>query len=139
VLTEYKREYSREYQLANLDKHRIGEQRRRARKRELPDTFTYEQWIACLEYHNYCCAVCGNQLRDLFGNIEPHADHWIPLIKPECPGTTPDNMICLCNKCNSSKSAAMPDVWLRRRFNTRKANEILKRVADYFEWASKRE
>lgn len=126
--------YDREYRQANPEKMRVNIERRRARKRQLPDTFTYEQWIICLEYHHYCCAVCGKQLRDLLGEIEPHADHWIPLSSSECTGTVPTNMICLCSDCNLSKGSKMPDFWLKQRYGTRKANEILKRVDAYFEW-----
>lgn len=106
---------------------------RRARKRSLPDTFTESQWIACLEYHHYTCAVCGNQLIDLFGNV-PHADHWIPLAYngDDNPGTVATNMICLCSACNLSKRDTMPDVWLKAQYGTRKANEILRRVKIYF-------
>lgn len=120
------------------EKNRIGSrirmQRRKARKRNLPDTFTKEQWIACLEYFHYCCAVCGNQLRDLFGNVEPHADHWIPLSYEGDgnPGTVAENMVCLCNGCNRSKWNKLPDEWLIERFGTRKANQILARVQAYF-------
>lgn len=107
-------------------------QRRRARKLNLPDTFTSEQWVACLEYFNYCCAVCGVQLRDLFGNVEPHADHWIPLVSPECLGTVAENMVCLCNHCNHTKQALLPDIWLERTYSKAKAKQILERVEMYF-------
>lgn len=119
----------------NPCKEKAKNQRYRARKRNLPDTFTSDQWLICLEYHNFCCAVCGNQLRDLFGEIEPHADHWIPIASNECLGTVIDNMICLCNKCNQSKGAKMPDEWLIEQYGKRKAQTILNRVHAYFEWA----
>lgn len=152
---EYKREQDRKYYRANHekmlemkrksnnkqyqispDKAYIRKLIRRARVRQLPANFTFEQWINCLEYFNYCCAVCGSQLRDLFGNVEPHADHWIPLANPECLGTVAENMICLCSFCNLSKGATMPHMWLKNQYGTRKANEILKRVTEYFEWIS---
>lgn len=127
-------ESARRWRENNSDKLIIYQQRRRARKRQLPDTFTTAQWVACLEYFNYCCAVCGNQLRDLFGNV-PHADHWIPISYEgdANPGTVAENMICLCSSCNHSKSAKLPDAWLRETYGTRKANEILVRVNAYFE------
>lgn len=131
---EKERERQRKWMQANPDKGRIFASRYRARKRQLPDTFTPEQWIACLEYHHYCCAVCGTQLRDLFGHVEPQADHWLPLSSDECTGTIATNMICLCNSCNHSKFNKLPDIWLKEKYGTRKANEILKRVDDYFKW-----
>jgi hypothetical protein len=134
IITENSREYQRKWRQKNPDKSRIKTARRQARKRSLPDTFTVEQWLICLEYHHYCCAVCGCQLRDLFGNVEPNADHWYPLSVDGCPGTIADNMICLCNSCNSSKKNKPPAIWLTEKYGTRKANEILQRISDYFEW-----
>lgn len=125
----------RRWQKKNPVKQVVYLQRRRARKRKLPDTFTAEQWFQCLEYFNYCCAVCGSPLRGLFGDIKPHADHWIPISYEgnDNPGTVAGNMICLCNSCNSSKSAKMPYDWLKEQFGIRKADEILVRVNAYFE------
>lgn len=127
-------EKRKEYQQAHRMENRIKTSQRRARKRALPDTFTPKQWVACLEYFNYCCAVCGNQLRDLFGEVSPHADHWIPInYKGEDnPGTVAENMVCLCNSCNPSKSDKMPEVWLKETYGTRRANEILARIQAYF-------
>jgi hypothetical protein len=128
-------EKSKEWAKNNPDKLRAISLRRRARKRRLPDTFTSEQWLVCLEYFNYCCAVCGAQLRDLFGDVQPHADHWIPLSYDgdDNPGTVVENIVCLCNGCNRSKSAKMPDVWLVEKYGKRKAAEILVRIHAYFE------
>jgi predicted HNH restriction endonuclease len=117
---------------------RINGHNRQARKRSLSNTFTPTQWQQALDYFNGCCAVCGNQLKDLFGEVTVHADHWIPLTSSECPGTIATNMICLCNKCNLSKHNTMPVVWLRRRYSERKARQIEKRIAEYFEWLRKR-
>lgn len=124
----------REYRKNNPHVYVAAIHKRRARKLALPDTFTPHHWLLCLEYWHYCCAVCGNQLRDLFGNVKPHADHWIPIEHPECPGTTPDNMICLCNSCNSRKNDIPPLEWLNRIYSKNKTGEILKRIEAYFEW-----
>lgn len=131
------RERHRKYLRDNPDKGRVFGLRYRARKQALPDTFTVEQWETCLEYHHFCCAVCGCQLRDLLGEVEPHADHWIPLVSELCTGTIATNMICLCNNCNCSKNATMPDVWLKDKYGTRKANIILKRIDAYFQFISR--
>lgn len=127
----------KEWARNNPDKRRTIDMRRRARKHQLPDTFTAEQWQSCLEYFNFCCAVCGAQLRDLFGEIEPHADHWIPISYQgdDNPGTVAENIVCLCNGCNHSKGAKMPLEWLREKFGTRKAAEIMSIIQTYFEWA----
>ena len=128
--------YSQEYREKNKKKvlmhKRLYASRRRARVRTLPATFTSQEWLDCLEYFNYSCAVCGNQLRDLFGDTVPHADHWIPLSSEECTGTIATNMICLCNHCNLSKSAIMPNVWLARHYTTKQTQQILDRIEAYF-------
>lgn len=125
-------EIIRAYQRAHRLENTIRESRRNARKRELPNTFTPQEWCKCLEYWHYRCAVCGHQLRDLFGEVEPHADHWIPLIDPKCPGTVATNMICLCNHCNSQKSDTPAAVWIKRKFSKRKAKDVLMRIDTYF-------
>lgn len=119
----------------HIARFRIAIHRRRARKLSLPNTFTGQHWLLCLGYWHNCCAVCGNQLRGLF-DIEPNADHWIALNdkRPDNPGTTPDNMICLCNRCNFNKHDKDPGQWLNQRYNKRKATEILSRIHDYFDW-----
>ena len=129
-------ERGRQYREANPERLRVKNHRARARKQGLPNTFTSEQWLQCLEYFNYCCPVCDSQLRDLFGNIEPHADHWIPITYEgaDNPGTVAQNMICLCNGCNLSKSDKMPDVWLKQKYGARKAKQISARIEAYFGW-----
>lgn len=146
---EYQREYrqknvdsiaeqKREYRQNNLVKSRIAESRRRARKRNLPDTFTHDQWLECLEYFNHCCAVCERQLNDLFGEHKAAMDHWKPLSSKECTGTVPENIVPLCHGidgCNNSKGSKLPDQWLKDTYGIRKAKAILKRIDDYFEWS----
>jgi len=133
-----KREYQRKYQSnpAVRERHRANDQNYRARRLALPEAFSGHDWKHCIEYWHGCCATCGTQLRDLFGNIEPHADHWIPLSYKgsDNPGSVPENMICLCNSCNHSKKNTMPETWLIKRFGKRKAAEILKRIEVYFTW-----
>ncbi len=125
-------ELNREYRHNNKEKGRINTSNYRARKRNQPDTFTEAQWIACLDYFNYCCAVCGNQLRDLFGETVPHADHWLPISSDDCPGTIATNMVCLCNHCNLSKNAIMPNEWLSRHYSKKEAQQIIERIDNYF-------
>lgn len=128
-------EHERRYAKANPEKMRIKWSRRTARKRNLPDTFTPKQWERALDYFHGCCAVCGSQLYDLFGSVEPHADHWIPLSNPKCTGTVVTNMLPLCNTCNLSKLATLPNEWLGQKFGKRKAKQILEKVEAYFVWA----
>lgn len=133
---ESERRYRSEYRRRNSHTVIAYSQHRRARIRTLPARWNGQDWERCLDYWHCTCAVCGGQLRDLFGEIEPHADHWIPLNYKgaDNPGTVPENMICLCNKCNLSKQDKLPDEWLIGIHSKRKANEILERIAAYFEY-----
>jgi len=108
-----------------------------ARKRGLPDDFTVDQWQRCLDYFNHCCAVCGRQMKDLFGTHTVAMDHWIPLSSPDCPGTVAHNIVPLCHGeggCNNSKGAKIPETWLKKRFGGRKAKAIVARIEAYFDW-----
>lgn len=121
---------------ANPDALRANGQRRRARKQGLPDTFTAQDWQRCLDYFNGCCAACGRQLKDLFSTHTAAADHWIPLNSPDCPGTIPTNMVCLCHGkggCNTSKQDTPAAEWLTEKYGTKKAVQILARIQAYFD------
>lgn len=136
---EKRREAARETYAKHSGKKRSITQRRRARKRQLPDTWTSEHWQRCLQYWAYSCAVCG---REEGFEWVLSMDHFIPLSSPECPGTIPGNIIPLCygkGGCNNSKHTHPITVWLRRKYSTRKANEILRRIAAYFAWVTKQE
>lgn len=114
---------------ASSEKGQADHARRRARKKELPDTFTGEEWAHCLEWWGNCCAYCdchqSTQKRALA------ADHYIPLINDLSPGTTASNLVPACQSCNSSKNDSLPEEWLRRKFPDH-AHEILARIEAYF-------
>lgn len=128
--------YNNEYRKKNRHIFIAKDLRRVARKRSLPDTFTAYHLQLCQDYWHQCCAVCGGQLRDLFGDIEPHTDHWIALrdTRPDNPGTAPENMICLCSFCNQSKGNKDPETWLTDRYGKHKASAIIQRIEAYFDW-----
>lgn len=103
---------------------------RRARRRSLPDTFTADDWSACLAYWNNCCAVCGRPPGDGFVLAQ---DHWIPLSADTAdnPGHVPWNIVPLCHAragarggCNNSKGTRMPSEWLHDE-------EVAAAIADY--------
>lgn len=115
------------YRKRNPAIKKASEQRRLARKRNLPDTFTAEDWQRALEYFDHRCAVCGREPDE---HVTLAADHWIPLASPDCPGTIPENIVPLCHGlggCNNEKQDLNPRTWLRRKLNSismRKLNEI---------------
>jgi hypothetical protein len=119
----------------NPELYRIYWQRRRTQKRSLPNAFTVSQWEKCLNYFGHHCATCGKSLTKTEVLTTPHADHWIAITdsRPDNPGTTPDNMVCLCRSCNSSKFNKNPIEWVHLAFPD-KAAEIIARIEAYFEW-----
>lgn len=134
---EHVREYRKRYTQNHLHEARVYKSIRKARKNELPDTLTNEQWLRALSYFEGCCAVCGRPLNGLFH--DPAADHWIPLSYEgdDNPGTVALNIVPLCHGeggCNNSKHNKMPDEWLRQTFGKRKAKATLKRIEEYFSW-----
>ena len=50
-------------------KDAIYQQNRKARKNSLPNALTHTHWQYALNYFNGCCAVCGRQLNDMFGEF----------------------------------------------------------------------
>lgn len=125
----------RESNPASPEARRQSKQRRRARKRSLAATFTSEQWQRSLDYFGGCCAACNRPINGLFHAA--HADHWIPLSSPDCPGSVASNMIPLCggqDGCNNSKSNRPPTEWLEYKFAPREAKQILARIEAYFAW-----
>lgn len=137
-ILDYQRNYRieqadkiRRYRKDNVDKSRVNSQRRRARKRLLPDEFTAADWQIALDYFGGGCAVCGRQ-PGLWHTLA--ADHWIPLSKGG--PTTPDNIVPLCHGtggCNNSKNDSLPANWLIEKFGKRKGRAILKRIEAFLD------
>lgn len=129
------REYNHQWAEDNPDAYKAIERthwiRRRTRKQNLPDDFTSEDWVYCLEYWNYQCAICGD-------DEKLHADHWIPLSNDDCPGTVVDNMVVLCEHCNETKHAKDAEFWLLEKFGEEKALEHLAKIEAYFEHVRER-
>lgn len=126
-----------EWQRNNPDKVRVRSTRREARKRALPDTFTQADWNRAIEYWHGCCAYCGRQLDDLFGNLTAAADHYIPLASPDCTGTIPTNIVPACDGlggCNTEKRHTPPEEWVERKFGTKKAKKIIAAIQAYFDY-----
>lgn len=126
------RRYNREWLEANPQKaaaiRKGGSIRRRARERNLPDNFTAQDWLNCLDYWNNQCAVCGIKSEEVL-----HADHWIPLFNDNSPGTVVNNIICLCRHCNHTKSASDPVIWLIEKLGKELGQKKLLEIEEYFE------
>ena len=96
------RKQDSEYRENNRDRMRLNEQRRRARKRALPDTLTEEELKDILDYFSNKCALCDGEAETL--------DHFIPLSTGN-GGTVKENIIPLCSKMNASKHSRNPIEW----------------------------
>jgi hypothetical protein len=106
---------------------------REARKRGLNDAFTAKDLQIMFEAFGGCCAACGRP-PGLWHTIA--ADHWIPLISPDCPGTVPHNMVPLCHGvggCNNIKNDKPAAKWLAEQFGKRKGKAIQRRIEAFLE------
>ena len=110
----------KEWAKANPDKCTACAQRRRARKNNLPATFTVEQWESCKEYFNYRCAYCGRQ--------EPlQQEHYIPVTMGGSYASY--NILPSCGKCNCGKGAKIAGNWFKKQpFYTKKREQA---IVDY--------
>lgn len=129
---EQVRVIKRRYKRNNPEQGRIHASRRRARKYDLPDTFTRTERAFMLQYWHHACAVCGNQ-EGFFWRLAD--DHWDPIASPTCPGTVAENMIPLCDGqggCNNSKHKREPQAWLLSRYTPSQTKRILKAIDTYF-------
>lgn len=123
------REASRNWRRSNPAKYKAQKLKRRARERSLPDAFTPEDWLRCLDYFGYRCAYCGKRGAVLTG------DHYVPLadLRSDNPGTVPTNIVPACRSCNCSKGDSDPVEWLTHKFDPEQAQAALDRVNAYFE------
>lgn len=134
------RERSRQYREANRDainerkriKGSIHQQAREARKKNLPNDFTLEDWQKALDYFGGRCAACGRP-PGLFHTLA--MDHFVPLSSPDCPGHIATNIIPLCHGdggCNNSKHDRDALEWAIEKFGKRKGREFVNKIAAYF-------
>jgi len=96
--------------------------KRRARRKNLPDDFSEEEWKHALEYFEHRCAYCGEECSTLVG------EHFIPIARNG--GTTRSNMVPSCPTCNFSKNASDPYVWARK--SKRVLSTALAKIKEYF-------
>jgi hypothetical protein len=133
--TEAARAACRRWRLQNMDQDRVRRRRRRTLKKGADFGFTRDDERRALEYFNGTCAVCGRQLRDLFGTHSPAFDHWVPLSKGG--HTVPTNMVPLChgvNGCNNRKKDKDAHEWLTASFSSARVEQIEQRIEAYFLW-----
>lgn len=100
------------------ERARVQAQRIRAENKDLPATLTLEEWLQTLADFNGLCAYCQERPFE-------HLEHFIPI--DAGGGTTIDNCIPACGKCNWSKGADDPDLPQMEFF----VNDPRERVRNY--------
>ena len=74
----------------------------RAKEAKVPATLTVKQWIATVDYFNNKCAYCQNRPFQVL-------EHFLPISLGG--GTTQENCVPACKKCNGKKNSAHPDMF----------------------------
>ena len=112
------KEYKKEHFKSNKDLYRRNSQTRRARKKQLPATLTFEQWQKIKNIFNNKCAYCGKESK-----LEQ--EHFIPLSKGG--EYTHNNIIPACRSCNSSKHNNFFSDWYHtyKHYNKKREKFIL--------------
>jgi hypothetical protein len=131
------RELDREWKAKNPEKALVIKQRRAARKRGLPDTFSDIEYTYMMDYWQGRCAVCGRQA---CAGLIIVSDHWIALSdeRPDHPGTVAYNMLPLCHGtkrgmhgCNNRKWKLDAIQWIFSQHDERLAQAIIDRINEY--------
>lgn len=110
---------TKKYQKENSDRYKVIWERRRAKKKQLANSFSFEEWEYCKSHFNNCCAYCGLERK-----LEQ--DHFIPL---SLDGEyTKKNIVPACKRCNSSKQNRLFSEWYPKRkfYDKQRENTILK-------------
>jgi hypothetical protein len=104
---------------------RMGSQRRLARVRSLPATFTNEQWEDCKNHFGNACCYCGEREEDNEQGFVLEQDHFIAL-NNKGPYTK-ENVVSSCKSCNISKYDHFFFNWYRTRpyYSLERENRIL--------------
>lgn len=129
-IREHNRQYYNTYYQLNKEKYIINDQKRRARKAQLPNTLTTEEYENTLEYFNHSCAYCGCELN----KDNHHMEHVVPVSKGG--GTTQKNIIPSCASCNSSKHTKTLADFYRYSddFSIERLTQIAKYLAQFTDW-----
>lgn len=105
--------------------HKIFGHRERTLARQLPYDFQTHDWLYALSYWRGRCPICGCD-HDL------SLDHWLPLCSPYSTGTTPANILPLCQTCNNEKGGSNPVEWLISKVGVKEARVKLSSIAAFF-------
>lgn len=109
------KKHLRNYYYANKDRKKERDHRRRARKKNLPDTLTAEQHRRLQEMQDYKCILTGIPA---YSDLEKHQsqfslEHFIPLEWGNVGGTTFENCYYMYLPSNISKWRRNPFEWIK--------------------------
>ena len=102
--TEAKRESRRKSYRRHREKYYAAVEQRRARKRQIPGSYSAEQWIALKERYGNRCLCCGKHEPEVVLTV----DHVVPITHPESSGEI-GNIQPLCKACNVRKGTKIID------------------------------
>ena len=92
---EYMSYLTKRWAQNNKDRVNVKTNRRRAKIRSLPNSFTPEQWAQAKQHFNNRCCYCGEKL-------PLEQEHFVPVIKGG--GYSADNILPSCRRCNAQKN-----------------------------------
>lgn len=108
---EWYREYEKSYRKINSAKIKRIQQRRRAKKLNLPHTLTVKDWKQALEFFNNRCSYCSTSQNKLSETLQQ--EHIISV--KNNGGYVKENIIPACSCCNKSKSSRDMEEWYREQ------------------------
>lgn len=113
-------------------RRRINWQHRQARLRQLPNTFTPQQWEQCKQYFQNKCVFCGES----WSGVEPN--FFIGLSNEHCPGKVVSNIVPSCKSCAMSRRDMDVKAWFwhKHRLSDVGIEQRLAPVYAYFESVS---
>lgn len=103
----------RNYRKANLEKVNAKKRRYRARKRNAEGTHTAADVAKQFTAQKGRCWWCGNKLK-VSSRGKYEVDHVVALSKGG--SNNPENLVCACPACNSSKNSRTPLDFIGRLF-----------------------
>lgn len=119
---EWYRKYDKNYRKVNSAKIKIIQQKRRAKKSNLPHTLTVKEWKLALNFFNNSCSYCNRSQKELGETLQQ--EHIISV--KNNGGYVKENIIPACSNCNRSKSARNMEEWYKEQefFTEKSLNKI---------------
>lgn len=114
------RRQEREYRKINRERINLNASKYRASVRGLPSTLTLEETEELINHFSSKCTICDAPYE--------HLDHFIP-VSTGYGGTTKENMVPMCARCNTSKNGRNPFEWAKTL--TQKDRERFDSLVEY--------